>query len=61
LARLAATVVQHRVEVVDLSKAIASKGKRIGQAADAGLTDIKCVLPEVLFGRVAVGHHQLSQ
>ena len=58
---LAAAVVQHGVKVVDLSQAVAAQGQRVGQGADARLSDVEGVLAVVLFGGVAVGHHQLGQ
>ena len=55
------TIVHDRVEIVNLSKAIASKGQGVGERADTIFASIESVLAVVVLTGVAVGHDHVGQ
>ena len=57
--RLALLVREHRVEVVDLSEAVAPERERLRHAPEAPLARVERVLPSVQLAGVAVRHDHL--
>ena len=58
---LARRVVHHRVEVGDLAEAVAAAFERGGHEAEPPLADVERGPPEVVGGRIPVGHHHLRE
>ena len=58
--RLAPLVREDVVEVVDLTKAVAAEGQRIGHASEPPFTRVERALPPVHRTGVPVGHHHLA-
>ncbi len=59
--RLTLAVVQDRVQVADLAKAVTAQLQRRRHETQAPLADVERGAPVVVLGRVAVGHDHLSQ
>ena len=51
----------HRVEVGDLAEAVAAAFERGGHEAESPLADVERGPPEVIGGRIPVGHHHLRE
>ena len=58
---LAGRIVHHRVEVDDLAEAVAAAFERGGHEAESPLADVERGPPEVVRGRIPVGHHHLRE
>ncbi len=57
---LALVVGGRHVEIMDIAEAVAAELERVGEHAEPVFTGIERRLPEMVLGRIGIGHHHLG-